>query len=93
MIIQFNKHAVVNKTNGEKAKVFYSLNNRIDGRECVTLYEKEYKRNLQKVFDSGVKNDSDSMTDYFETSRITFFKDSPFYEKAKERALQNGCKE
>lgn len=91
-MIQFNKHNVVNKANGEKAKVFYSVGTHIKGKECVTLYEKEYKRNLQKVFDNGVKNESDYISDYVESSRITFFKDSPYYEKAKERALLNESK-
>jgi hypothetical protein len=78
--VKFNEF---NVTNGEiKARVFYSIGNRIDGRACVTLYDKDYDRNLGKIFAKEYKNDSDSMTDYFEAGRVVLFEDSPYYEAA-----------
>lgn len=81
-MIKFNLYNVVNKETGDKAKVSYHIGNRIDGRECVTLYEKEYSRNLSKVFAGQAINNSDSMTDYFESTKMVFFTDHPLYEQA-----------
>lgn len=81
-MIKFNLYNVVNKDTGIKAKVSYHIGNRTDGRECVTLYEKEYSRNLSKVFQGEATNNSDSMTDYFESTKMVFFKDHPLYEEA-----------
>jgi len=81
-MIKFNLYNVVNKETGDKAKVSYHISNRVDGRECVTLYEKEYSRNLSKVFAGQATNNSDSMTDYFESTKMVFFTDHPLYEQA-----------
>jgi hypothetical protein len=84
MKIKFNKYHV---TNGEiKARVFYSLDNRIDGRKCVTLYAKDYGHALGKIFKEEYKNETDIMTDYFEEGKVTLFEDHPFYEIARKRA-------
>lgn len=81
-MIKFNLYNVVNKETGDKAKVSYHISNRVDGRECVTLYEKDYSRNLGKVFAGQATNNSDSMTDYFESTKMVFFKDHPLYDQA-----------
>lgn len=77
--IRFLKHKVVNDTKKTSVRVHYSLDNRFDGRKVVTVYAKEYGRQLSAVFDAGVKNDSDTMTDYFQTDRIHLFEDHPLY--------------
>lgn len=83
--IKFNKH---NVTNGQvKARVFYSLDNRGDGRACVTIYEKDYARKLQALFSADTyKNNTDSMTDYFDQGRAVLFSDHPLYAAARTRA-------
>ena len=87
-MIKFNQHAVVNTETGKKARVHYSIGNRIDGRQCVTIYAKDYGSDLANVFSgyARTKNDSDSYTDYFETSRVCLFEDSGLYAEAKKAA-------
>ena len=78
-MIKFMKHYV---TNGNvKARVFYSSSPRIDGRKSVTLYAKDFNRNLGQIF-AEYQNDTDSCSDYFETGRVEFFEDHPFYGQA-----------
>lgn len=81
MSIKFNLHNVVNTETKAKARVHYSVGSRTDGREAVTLYAKDYDRSLESVF-SDARNDSDSMTDYFETSRVVIFKGDARYPAA-----------
>ena len=85
-MIKFNKYNVVNKETKAKARVHYSLDNRIDGRKCVTIYHKDYNHNLLDVFGDAVINNTDAMTDYFETSRVVLFEDNPLYAEARQRA-------
>ena len=83
-MIKFNKH---NVTNGiDKAKITYSLDNRTDGQNCVTLYAKDYDRSLGRIFDDEYTNNSDSMTDYFEKGRVVLFEDHPLYAAARSQA-------
>jgi hypothetical protein len=82
--ITFNKHNVTNGT--KKARVFYSINGRTDGRNCVTIYD--LTANLKTIFADAV-NSTEVNTDYFETSKITLFETSPFYAAALERAKLN----
>ena len=49
-MIKFNKHNVTDTETKIKARVLYSLDNRIDGRKCVTIYAKDYDRSLGKIF-------------------------------------------
>jgi hypothetical protein len=85
--IRFLKHYV---TNGVvKARVWYSLDNRIDGRKCVTLYAKDYSRELGPVFADEYINETDTMTDYFERGRVVLFEGHPHYAAARERAEAN----
>lgn len=83
-MIKFNKYHVTDGTT--KARVFYSISARIDGRECVTLYAKDYSRSLGKIFPQEYKNDTDSMTDYFDEGRVRIFADHPLYTAALKRA-------
>jgi len=85
--IKFMKFFVTDGTN--RVKVYYSLDNRGDKRPCVTLYEKDYGQDLGKLFPDNYKNDTDIMTDYFDTGRVTLFADHPLYTAARARAEQN----
>lgn len=69
-----------------KAKVWYSLDNRIDGRKCVTLYAKDYDRALGDILPECYKNDTDSQTDYFDKGKAVLFESNPLYPAARARA-------
>lgn len=85
-MIKFNKYNVTNTATKDKARVHYSLDGRIDGRKCVTLYAKNYDRNLGKILPNQYINETDSMTDYFEKGRVVLFEDHPLYADARKRA-------
>jgi hypothetical protein len=85
--VRFLKHKVVNDTRGTSARVFYSLDNRTDGRKCVTLYAKAYSDNLFGVFPQEASNDSDSMSDYFCKDRVVLFESHPSYQTARKFVL------
>jgi len=84
--LKFNKFNVT--ANGIKARVHYSVNGRVDGRECVTIYHKDYTDALGQVFAFGgeYKNETDTMTDYFVKGRVVLFADHPLYPAALARA-------
>jgi cell fate regulator YaaT (PSP1 superfamily) len=84
-MIKFNKHNVTDTETKTKARVLYSLDNRVDGRKCVTIYAKDYDRSLGKIFNE-YENDTDTMTDYFDEGRVILFEDHPLYKQARERA-------
>lgn len=86
MGIKFNLHNVVNTETKAKARVFYSLDNHISQKPCVTIFAKDVLEKMAPVFAAGVQNDSDSMTDYFEGDRIRFFEDHPLYAEARAAA-------
>jgi hypothetical protein len=82
--VKFMKYYV---TDGKiKAKVFYSLDNRTDGRKCVTLYARDYDGALGKILPECYKNDTDLMTDYFDEGRAVIFESNPLYKAARARA-------
>lgn len=81
-MIKFNKHNVTDTATKIKCRVWYSLDNHVRGKPCVTVYAKDYGRELGKIL-NGVKNDSDSMTDYFETDRVRFFEGDEHYAAAR----------
>ena len=81
MSIKFNKHNVTNGTN--KARVRYSLDNHISGKNCITIYAKDYNRELQKLFPQDSQNDSDMRSDYCETTRVRIFEGHPLYAVAR----------
>lgn len=88
-MIKFNLY---NVTDGaHKARVRYSLDNHTSGRPCVTLYGKDYGHALDKIFSDAV-NDSDSMTDYYETSRVRLFPEHPHYQAAHQAAERVSAK-
>lgn len=87
MATKFNKFHVSNGTT--KARVWYSLDNRTDGRKCVTLYAKDYDRKLGDIFADNYKNDTDSQSDYFDKGRVALFEDHPEYAAARARAEAN----
>jgi hypothetical protein len=93
-MIKFNQFNVQSTVTGEKAKVWYSLDNRFDGRNCVTIYSKDYNRALGRVFADvgGYKNDTDTQTDYFDKGSVTIYEDSPLYAIARARANLNDAK-
>jgi hypothetical protein len=86
-MIKFNKHHVTN--GAEKARVFYSLDNRTDGRACVTLYARDYDRSLGRILPDSYVNDTDLMSDYFDEGRAVLFADHPMYAAARARAEAN----
>jgi hypothetical protein len=89
--IKFN---VFNVTNGtDSARVWYSLDNRVDRRICVTLYAKDYGHDLQKLFGTSYKNDTDTMTDYFDRGSVTLFEDHEHYAAARARAEANQARD
>jgi hypothetical protein len=73
----------------ELCKVCYSIDGRHDGRECVTIYERSNNYNVRipsDLFD--VENDTDIMTDYFDTDSVCIYPDHPLYPFARAAALQ-----
>ncbi len=87
-MVKFNKHHVTDGTT--KARVFYSLDNRTDGRKCVTLYHRDYTDALFAVLGSTLgenyRDDTDFQTDYFEKGRAVIFEAHPLYVAARTRA-------
>lgn len=80
--IKFNRHNVRNITTGAKCRVRYSLDNRADRRKVVTIYSKSILENLAPVFGQA-ENNTDSLTDYFESDRVRLFEDHPLYTQAR----------
>jgi hypothetical protein len=79
-MIKLRKYFV---TNGVvKARVWYSVASRIDNRKCVTIYAKDYDRKLGKIFSDIYKNETDTMTDYFDQGHVNLFEDHPLYNEA-----------
>lgn len=85
--IKFNKHFV---TNGQsKARVHYSPSVDRHGKKMITLYEKDYGRDLGKIF-TNVENDTDTMTDYFDDNKVRIYEGEPQYEDLKNRLVEWG---
>ena len=82
-MVKFNKYHVVETTTGVKARVSYCLDNRIDGRKCVTMYAKDYSDALAKLFSGFYKNETDIQTDYFEKGKVVLFEDHRLYNQAR----------
>lgn len=85
MAIKFNKF---NVTDGAtKARVHYCLDNRIDGRTCVTLYAKDYGHTLGSILSTAeYTNNTDFCTDYFEHGKVVLFETHPLYAAARATA-------
>lgn len=83
-MIKFNRYHVTNGT--VKARISYSLDNHVSGKPCVTLYAKDYSRDLGSIFADEYVNDTDSQTDYFDEGRVRLFEGHPLYAAARKRA-------
>lgn len=80
--VKFQKYRVVK--GAEKARVHYSLDNRTDGKKCVTIYDKDYGHALSRVLGSDAyKNETDIQTDYFEKGCAVLFEGHPLYAEAR----------
>jgi len=88
-MVKFNKFNVTNGT--DKAKVYYSLDNRTDGRKCVTIYAKDYGHALGRVIGDSYENNTDTQTDYFDKGAVRLFEGHPLYAAARARAEQNSA--
>jgi len=82
-MLKFNKHHVTD--GATKARVHYSLDNRVDGRKCVTIYAKDFSGALGKLFAADYANDTDMQTDYFDKGRAVLFASHPLYAAARAR--------
>ena len=85
-MIKFNKYNVTNTDTKVKARVHYSVDNRIDGQKCVTIYAKDYNDALGNIFNTEYENNTDTMTDYFEKGKVVIFENHPEYAAARARA-------
>ena len=85
-MIEFKKHFVKNTKTGAKCRVRYSngqvFNKSGELVDCVTLYAKDCLDKLSPVFGLRTKNDSDSMSDYFENDRVRIFTNDPLHAAA-----------
>ena len=73
--IKFQKKGI--KKGEDFCSCWYSLNN--DG--SIRIYARHYNQHIPREI-GNVRNESDSMTDYFETDSCTIYPDSPYYEAA-----------
>lgn len=89
-MIKFNLYNV--KGYGKTVKVYYSINNHISGRNCVTVRTKSIIDSLFPIFGELVKNESDSREDYFEKDRVVIFEGERYYEEALHIAKQKEAK-
>lgn len=83
--IKFLAFCVKNTATGKTARVHYSLDNRADGRKCITVYARDYGHALGAVFADAAayENDTDSMTDYFDKGRVRMFETDAIYADAR----------
>ena len=84
--VKFNKFHVTNGT--VKARVHYSLDNRADGRPCVTIYAKDYDDALGAIIADAYENQTDTQTDYFDKGHVDLYETHPLYAAARARAEQ-----
>lgn len=83
-MVKFNRYHVTNGTT--KARVHYALDNRVDGRKCVTIYAKDYTDALGVIFSEGYINDTELQTDYFDKGRVVLFEGHELYLAARATA-------
>jgi len=83
--IKFLAFCVKNTETGKTARVHYSLDNRTDGRKCVTVYARDYGHAIGEIFNgvASYKNDTDSMTDYFDKGTVRIFETDGIYTEAR----------
>jgi len=69
------------KVNNELFRAHYSLGELFHyPKGTITIYAREYKH-FPKIDGLTIKNDTDSMTDYFETDTIYIQPDNPYYKE------------
>ena len=87
--IRFLKHKVTfgSKAEGNliEVKCYYWHFTHVDGKHGVHICAKEYGRELSKIF-SGVRNETDTMTDYFEKDTLAIYPGQQYYEEVKQMA-------
>lgn len=75
------------KVDGKLYRAHYSIGNYTEAsgipKETITVYAKDYT-SIPRVDGLQVENDTDIMTDYFETDRIRIAPDNKFYNDALE---------
>ncbi len=75
------------KVDGELYRAHYSIGNYTESsgipKETITVYAKDYK-SFPRIEGLQIENESDIMTDYFETDRIRIAPDNKFYNDALE---------
>lgn len=68
------------KVNGKLYRAWYSIGNcRKLAESTISIYAKDYE-GFPEIDGLTIKNDTDSMTDYFEKDRIRVTIDNPFYQ-------------
>lgn len=86
LTVKFNRYHVTNGTT--KARVHYTLDNRVDHLACVTIYARDYGHALAQATEAlGVSyhNDTDFMTDYFDKGRVVVFETHPHWAEIRAR--------
>lgn len=93
--VRMMKHYIQNVQTGAKARVWYNRcellvgpNGERGSFDCVTIYGKDCLENLSRVIGTGVQNDSDMRTDYFENDRFRVWPSSPMWARAVELATR-----
>jgi hypothetical protein len=70
------------KINGEYFSVYYNKGNYTEQSKIpagsITIYVNNYKR-LPRIEGLNIINDSDSMTDYFESDRLIIYPNNKYY--------------
>ena len=79
-MLKFNMYNITDTETGLKVKVRYMHTNDIHGKMRVWIREDGYGQELFKLFDNA-QNNSESMTDYFEETRVIFYEGHPYYDE------------
>jgi hypothetical protein len=83
------KFNLYNVTNGTvTARIHYSVDNRLDGRKCVTLYAKDYGHALGVILGDNYTNETDLQTDYFDKGKVVLFENHPLFAVARATAIK-----
>jgi ribonucleotide monophosphatase NagD (HAD superfamily) len=77
-MIKFNLYSVKNTETKESAKVSYQLANK-HGKNIVIIMAKDFGRILEKVGFKNVRNDTDSMADFYQKDSVFIYEDDPVY--------------
>lgn len=80
-MLKFNLHHILNTETKDKIKVSYSINESREGVAYVAIYAKNYGVQFVGLI-AGATNDSDCMTDYFQTDCVMLTKGHEHFEAA-----------